>query len=176
MRRLKVEVEQMTQNTDQRTPISGPEFILPPAPPEEPVTVQRLHRSRRDRVFGGVCGGLAEYFGDDAVLVRIVAVALALSAGAGFLLYFIAWIAIPEGSPGEAGTSASLTAVYGPAAEADRARSRAAAVTVAGAALVALGVLMLLNRVLPWVDAALLWPLIVVGAGVAILTSGRRRS
>jgi phage shock protein PspC (stress-responsive transcriptional regulator) len=47
-------------------------------------------------VFAGVCGGLAEYFGVDAVLLRIVAVALALSGGAGLLLYVIAWIAIPE--------------------------------------------------------------------------------
>jgi phage shock protein C len=166
----------MTHGTDYPAVSGGPAPAPPPALPPEPPVPRRLHRSRRDRVFGGVCGGLAEYFGVDAVLVRIVAVALALSGGAGFLLYFIAWIAIPEGSPGEAGTSASTTPVYGPAAEADRVRSRAAAVTVAGAALVALGVLMLLNRVLPWVDAALLWPLIVVGAGVAILTSGRRRS
>ena len=166
----------MSHDTEPPVLRGGPAPAPPPAPDVEPPVTRRLRRSRRDRVFGGVCGGLAEYFGVDAVLVRSVAVALALSGGAGFLLYFIAWIAIPEGSPGEAGTSASLTAVYGPAAEADRARSRAAAVTVAGAALVALGVLMLINRVLPWVDAALLWPLIVVGAGVAILTSGRRRS
>jgi phage shock protein C len=127
-------------------------------------------------VFAGVCGGLAEYFGVDAVLLRIVAVALALSGGAGLLLYVIAWIAIPEDGFGETEPGARPIESYGPEVEASRASSRAAAVTVGGAALVAVGVLMLLNRLLPWVDSALVWPLIVVGVGVAILSSGRRRS
>jgi phage shock protein C len=127
-------------------------------------------------VFAGVCGGLAEYFGVDAVLLRIVAVALALSGGAGLLLYVIAWIAIPEQGFGEPEPGARPFESYGPDAEASRARSRAAAVTVGGAALIAVGVLMLLNRLMPWVDGSLVWPLIVVGGGVAILSSGRRRS
>ena len=149
----------------------------PPAPGIEPPVPRQLRRSRRDRVLGGVCGGLAEYFGIDPVLLRIVAVALALSGGAGFLLYLIAWIAMPEEAPGEAPTRASTRPVYGsPETEASRARSRATAVTIAGAALVAAGALMLIHQVVPWIDAALVWPLIVVGCGVAILTSGRRRS
>jgi phage shock protein C len=127
-------------------------------------------------VFAGVCGGLAEYFGVDAVLLRIVAVALALSGGAGLLLYVIAWIAIPEDGFGEPAHGARPSESSGPEVEAIAARSRATAVTVGGAALVAVGILMLLNRLLPWVDAALVWPLIVVGGGVAILSSGRRRS
>jgi len=83
-------------------------------------------------VFAGVCGGLAEYFGVDAVLLRIVAVALALSGGAGFLLYVIAWIAIPEGGVGEPepGPGARPFESYGPEVEASRARTRAAAVSV----------------------------------------------
>jgi phage shock protein C len=165
----------MTHDTESPALSGGPAPAPPPAPPTtEPFVPRRLHRSRRDRVFGGVCGGLAEYFGVDPVLLRIVAVALALSGGAGFLLYLIAWIAIPEETPGEA--RASTAPVYGPEAEANRARSRATAITIGGAALVVAGALMLLNRVLPWVDAALVWPLIVVAAGVAILMSGRRRS
>jgi phage shock protein C len=164
----------MTHDTESPALSGGPAPAPPPAPPTEHFVPRRLHRSRRDRVFGGVCGGLAEYFGVDPVLLRIVAVALALSGGAGFLLYLIAWIAIPEETPGEA--RASTAPVYGPEAEANRARSRATAITIGGAALVVAGALMLLNRVLPWVDAALVWPLIVVAAGVAILTSGRRRS
>jgi phage shock protein C len=39
---------------------------------------KRLYRSRRERILGGVCGGIAEYFGLDPSLVRIVAVLLIL--------------------------------------------------------------------------------------------------
>ncbi len=130
-----------------------------------PVGDRPLRRSRDDRVVGGVCGGLAEYFGVDPVLIRIAAVALALSGGAGVLAYVIAWIAIPEdGAPAGA---------PGPAPH--RAGS-AAGTTVVGAVMVALGGLLLVNRIWPWVNAAVVWPLILVVLGVAVLTSGRRRS
>jgi phage shock protein C len=168
----------MTHETQSPALSGGPAPVPPPAPPYGEYAPRRLHRSRRDRVFAGVCGGLAEYFGVDAVLLRIVAVALALSGGAGFLPYVIAWIAIPEDGLGGAEPEPGARPVEydDPGVAASRARSRAVAVIVGGAALVAAGVLMLLNRLLPWVDGALMWPLIVVGAGVAILASGRRRS
>jgi phage shock protein C len=162
----------MTHDTENPALSGGPVPAPPPAPPAEPPVPKRLHRSRRDRVFAGVCGGLAEYFGVDAVLLRIVAVALALSGGAGFLLYLIAWVAIPEDPPGEIAEGP----VSRPVRTAQDERARATTVTFAGGALVVAGALMLLNHLVPWVNGALLWPLVVVAAGVAILTSGRRRS
>jgi phage shock protein C len=58
--------------------------------------IRRLMRSNRDRVFGGICGGLAHYLEVDVVIVRIAYVALTLfSLGTGILLYLIAWIVIP---------------------------------------------------------------------------------
>ncbi|WP_438318030.1 PspC domain-containing protein [Candidatus Caldatribacterium sp. SIUC1] len=62
---------------------------------------KRLYRSRRDRILGGVCGGIAEYFGLDPSLVRIVAVLLILVGGGAILAYIIAWILIPEEPKGE---------------------------------------------------------------------------
>jgi phage shock protein C len=58
---------------------------------------KKLYRSGRDRMLGGVCGGIAEYFNVDATLVRLLWVLLTLgSIGAGILVYLIAWIIIPE--------------------------------------------------------------------------------
>ncbi|HEY4161387.1 MAG TPA: PspC domain-containing protein [Candidatus Saccharimonadales bacterium] len=58
---------------------------------------KRLYRSRNDRMIAGVCGGIAEYFNIDPVLVRIVAVILLLPGGfPGFLPYVILWIVVPE--------------------------------------------------------------------------------
>jgi phage shock protein PspC (stress-responsive transcriptional regulator) len=63
-------------------------------------TPRRLHRSREDRMIGGVCGGLAEYFGIDPLIVRIGAVTLALAGGAGVPAYIAAWLLAPAaGSP-----------------------------------------------------------------------------
>jgi phage shock protein PspC (stress-responsive transcriptional regulator) len=57
---------------------------------------RRLYRSRDQRVIGGVCGGLAEYFGIDPLIVRIVAVGLVFAGGAGLLAYLAAWLLVPE--------------------------------------------------------------------------------
>src|SRR5437868_4790895 len=54
----------------------------------------RLFRSRTDRVIGGICGGLAKYFELDPVIVRLVAVLLAMS-GIGIPLYIVLWLVIP---------------------------------------------------------------------------------
>jgi len=56
-----------------------------------------LVRSRKDRVLAGVCAGVADYFGLDATLVRvIVAVVSVITGGAGVLAYLAAWVIIPE--------------------------------------------------------------------------------
>ena len=60
----------------------------PPPVPTAPVG-RRLHRSRRDRMVGGVCGGIAHYLDVDPVLIRIAVVALTLSGGLGVLAYVV---------------------------------------------------------------------------------------
>ena len=57
---------------------------------------KRLFRSRKDRILGGVCGGLGNYLNIDPVLVRVVWAILFFAAGAGLLAYILAWIIIPE--------------------------------------------------------------------------------
>lgn len=59
-------------------------------------TGKRLFRDPDEKVIGGVCSGLAAYFGvDDPVWVRI-AFAIAFFTGFGFVLYMVLWIALPE--------------------------------------------------------------------------------
>lgn len=55
----------------------------------------RLVRSANDRMLGGVCGGLARYFGIDATVVRLVFV-LAVLSGLSPLIYLILWIVMPQ--------------------------------------------------------------------------------
>ena len=58
---------------------------------------KRLTRSY-NRVIGGVCGGIAEFIGWDATLVRVIYVLLSIfSAGfPGILVYIILWIVMPS--------------------------------------------------------------------------------
>ncbi len=56
---------------------------------------RRLYRSDDNKILGGVCGGIAEYFDIDPVLVRLLWVVAALVWGVGVLAYIIAWIIIP---------------------------------------------------------------------------------
>lgn len=59
---------------------------------------RRLMRSKTDRKIAGVAGGLAQYFGVDPTLVRVLWV-LGLIGGFGFLAYIVLWIVVPEGEP-----------------------------------------------------------------------------
>src|SRR4030042_5486368 len=58
----------------------------------------KLYRSKKDKILGGVCGGLAGYFKVDSLVVRAVFILLLLSkvfAGAVILLYILALILVP---------------------------------------------------------------------------------
>ena len=57
-----------------------------------------VKRSRRNRMIGGVCGGIAEHFGWSVTATRVAYVLLsALSvAFPGIIVYIILWIVLPE--------------------------------------------------------------------------------
>lgn len=56
---------------------------------------KRLFRSRTDRKLGGVCAGIANYFGIDPTVVRLATVILTFT-GMSIFIYIILWIVIPE--------------------------------------------------------------------------------
>ena len=60
--------------------------------------MQRLYRSTKDRMLGGVCGGIAERFNWDPSLIRLGLVFICLVTGVIplVLTYFVAWVIIPE--------------------------------------------------------------------------------
>jgi len=58
--------------------------------------VRRLYRSGKDKILGGVCGGIAEYFNIDPTIVRLLWAFVSLAWGSGLLLYIIAWLVIPR--------------------------------------------------------------------------------
>lgn len=56
---------------------------------------KRLYKSRKNKMIGGVCGGLAEYFNMDPTIVRVIAAILCLLKGLGILVYLIMCIVMP---------------------------------------------------------------------------------
>ena len=58
---------------------------------------RQLTRSENDKMIAGVCGGIAEFFGVDATLVRVAMVLLSIF-GAGVLLYVVLWLVVPKAS------------------------------------------------------------------------------
>ena len=59
----------------------------------------RLQRSRDDKIIGGVCGGLADYFQVDPTLVRAIFVVVTLFGGMGGILYLVLWAVTPLAPP-----------------------------------------------------------------------------
>lgn len=105
-------------------PSAGGPSYGPPPPYAPPPPKPSLRRSRTDRVLTGVCGGLAENLGIDAVLIRIlVVVGTVFTGGALIIAYLIAWALMPDtpayvlapypvqpGQPGQPGQPASFAA------------------------------------------------------------------
>jgi phage shock protein PspC (stress-responsive transcriptional regulator) len=84
--------------------ISTPQVIQQPEFEQKPqeqrtseiVSLKRLYRSGKEKILGGVCGGIAEYLSIDPVIIRIIWIFLTLLWGMGIILYIILWIIIPR--------------------------------------------------------------------------------
>jgi len=149
-------------------------------------TTKKLHRSRIDRMLGGVCGGLAEYFDIDPTLVRVLFAISVAFGGSGIIAYIILWIVVPEqpfifqAAENETGTktgneqkssSGTEQFTHFSTNEINNAMNSARRnkKTFGGALLVFLGVLLLLDNLVPRFDFGSYWPLILIGIGVAII-------
>ncbi|HET6860127.1 MAG TPA: PspC domain-containing protein, partial [Streptomyces sp.] len=78
--------------------MTQPQDAVPPGPPastpDEPPRPQ-LRRSKRQKVLGGVCGGLGRHFDLDPVIFRIVLGVLTVTGGIGLIFYGFAWLVVP---------------------------------------------------------------------------------
>ena len=136
----------------------------------------RLERSNTNRVVAGVCGGIAEYLQLDATLVRVFfVIGTLLTAGLGILGYIVLLVLMPlpgQRAPfvqGAAGDPASTTPVAPPPPPDPAAAERRRATF--GYFLVALGVVFLFANLgaFRFVRFDIVWPLVLVGAGVLLL-------
>lgn len=59
-------------------------------------TRKRLSRSMKNKMIGGVCGGIANYFDIDSTLVRVGYILVSVfTIFSGVLAYFVLWLVMP---------------------------------------------------------------------------------
>ena len=121
----------------------------------------KIYRSRTNSMIAGICGGLGEYLSVDPTIIRVVAVLLIIPDGIGLLAYIIGWVIIPRRPEMEAEVVAPERSE----------RSR----LLPGLALILIGLVFLLNNLIPWFDIGYLWPLILIVLGVALLLKAHKR-
>ena len=114
-----------------------------------------LHRSRSDRVVGGVAAGIGGHLGIDPLVVRIAFVVLAFAAGFGVVMYLLLWLLAPIEATG-APSAARLVA-------------RPTRQQLLGTGLVLVGVLTLLWIAGLWLGWGLGWPVSLAAIGFAVL-------
>lgn len=126
--------------------------------PAEPAPPRRLHRSKTDRVLGGVAGGLGRHFDVDPIVFRITLAALAFVGGTGIFVYLAALLFVP--AEGE-----------------ERAPfDRSKALTIAGIVVLGLVASAILADLTGAAGAFAILPLaLFAGAGYAVLRAVRRR-
>jgi signal transduction histidine kinase len=120
----------------------------------------RLELLRRDRSGGwlaGVCAGIGRRYGVDAALVRLAFVIATAAGGFGIALYALAWLVIPAGeAPGRR-----------------RLPTGRGAVEVAlGTGLLLLSVLLVFRALGLWFSDAVVWPLVLIASGAALIWRG----
>jgi phage shock protein C len=150
--------------------------------------MKRLYRSRKNRMLGGVCGGIAEYFGIDPVIVRLIAVALFFVGGSAVLAYIIALIVIPyepwEAPAGkEAAPPATNLSTTTPSAAPQESSSEAVPLFL-GIVLIIIGAVFLMHNI-PYFSPFyywarhyvrdFFWPSILIVFGVFLIARGWKK-
>jgi phage shock protein C len=139
---------------------------------------RRLYRCRHDRRLAGVAAGVAEFFGLDPTLVRLLWVLTIFVGGIGLLLYIGMAIIVPlepisadADASGETGEAAALTEGHRHASHGDGRWT-----TVVGLGLILFGTLALVDRFLPALEVKhFLVPAIMIGIGAFLVMSAVRR-
>ncbi len=134
---------------------------------------KRIYRSRKERMIGGVAGGIAEYFDVDPVVVRFAFIALTLFNGIGVVLYIVGMIIIPEQvlNPEVFSESAVPGAM---AAEPLRDEKRGKYSIILGVSLIIAGVLFGMHNFIPDFQVTDAFPVLLVLLGIWIIVSGKR--
>ncbi|MFZ7131756.1 MAG: PspC domain-containing protein [Eubacteriales bacterium] len=127
----------------------------------------QLHKSQKDKMILGVCGGVAEYFEIDSSIVRILWAITSLVFGTGVILYLIAAFIFPYGNE----TEWDETEVKKSQPKINRTDQR----NVIGIILIICGLFILLKNFSFIIDFDYLWSILLVVLGVVLILKGKEK-
>jgi phage shock protein C len=148
------------------------------------MTTKSLYRSCKNRILGGVCGGLGEYFEIDPVLVRLIAALLIFAGGISIIVYIIAWIIMPEDpacKSGKTGTdeirekAKSFAKEIKSSVKTRKSNSISDERLLVGMVVIIIGLTFLFQNVLGFKAWTLFWPIILIGIGLYILLGSQKK-
>lgn len=147
---------------------------------------KKLYRDEHRKMIGGVCAGIADYFGIDVTIIRIVALILLFGKGVAFLPYIVLWIVLPKRGivfsgdfkPGvdyRVPPQNPFGQPFGFPPVPPKKKSNIS--VVIGAVLIVMGSLFLIDEfnIIPDWDFERLWPLILVAIGISIIFTGKEK-
>ena len=127
---------------------------------------KKLMRSNSNKVIGGVCGGIGEYFDIDPVFIRIIAVLLVLGFhGVGGVAYIVAMIIMPKKEPefmtNENGQSVQVEEVQKEYSTWNK--------YLPGMILICIGLILLIRENIYWFSWDEFWPLALILGGLYLI-------
>lgn len=137
---------------------------------------KQLFRSNTNKIFGGVAGGLADYFKVDPILFRAAFIILTLAWGGGIFIYIVMWIITPEKSfnhefiyDHEQNKYVKNESFIENEISNDSFFHKKQSNILLGSILVAIGAFVIFLKIIPDLNLEFVLPVILVIAGIIIL-------
>ena len=131
---------------------------------------KRLERDLQNKVLGGVCSGLGNYFDMDPTFWRVLFFILFLMGCSGLLIYVIFWIAMPAA---HYDPNAPKQAYQPASAESEKRKKNSN--MVAGLVLIGIGVISLAARYIPQINWRTAWPIILIVIGIILIIPNKTK-
>lgn len=134
---------------------------------------RKIYRNEKEKVIGGVCAGLADYFDIDVVIIRVIFIATALVWGSSIILYIVLWIAMPaqprkelkESTTEEQSEPQHSFSVPNEAYELRKKKFR----EILAIILILIGISATLDNFLYWFSGKYWLPLVLIAIGIVLL-------
>lgn len=147
--------------------------------------MKKLYKSQKNKIFAGVCGGIAEYLEVDPVLIRLMAVLFFFTGGATLIAYIVGMIIIPNQPPQTTGAiEITQDQTAAPIANTQAQSCGRTGSLITGVILIVFGVHFLLRSIpffhpyywwfwdMGW---KFFWPSVLIAVGLLVIFRGTRK-
>ncbi|QQS37872.1 MAG: PspC domain-containing protein [Ignavibacteriales bacterium] len=143
---------------------------------------KKLYRSYKDKMLGGVAGGIGEYFEIDSTIIRIIFLVTLFMGGTGIIAYLILWVLVPQqifipnmvsaDSNSQNSNIPKSNLIDNYFAEQEEKKNKRS--MTLGIILIVFGVIFLADNFLPRISFGDFWPILLIGIGTALLLNSKK--